>query len=128
MANAKNCEIVAVAVENSVTFNQGMWHKCKTPACIGGHTVFELDPDFYHFDTTTSYTAFYFSKVDGKLVSKNIEDEASKLLGLETIEDRLLFDGSPYGCSLISNMGAARVLRHLGETGIVDWSKAHVEQ
>ena len=124
MANSKNCNIVADAIEKSVTFNQGMWHRCKTPSCIGGHTVFELDPDFYHFDTTTAYTAFYFCKVDGKLVEKDIEDEAGKLLDLEVGKEYQLFDGSPFGHSKISNMGAARVLRHLGVTGIVDWEKA----
>ena len=129
MANQKNCNIVADAIEKSITFNQRAWHRCNTPACIGGHTVFELDPDFFHFDTTpASFTAFYFCKVDGKLVEKNIEDEAGKLLALDSEQAKDLFDGTPSGLIDITNREAAQVLRYLGDTDKVDWEKSYGAQ
>ena len=84
MANKENCNIVADAIEKSVTYDQ------TTLAFIAIHRLVLadiqcscLDPEFYHFDTTIASTAFYFCKVDGKLVEKKIEEEAGKLLGFD---------------------------------------------
>ena len=126
MAHSKNCNIVADAIERSTAFDQTTWSHCNTPACIGGHTVFELDPGFDHFNA--GWTGAYFSKRENVLVKVDIETEAGQLLGLGSLQGSLLFDGSPFAHSKISNMGAAKVLRHLAETDVVDWEKAHGEQ
>ena len=126
MANSKNCSIVADAIEASVTFNQRAWHSCNTPACVAGHTVQVLDPDFDHFCIT--FSTDYCCKVDGKIVKKLIAKEAGKLLGFDSDHDFELFEAKPFECTKITNMGAARVLRHFGETGKVNWRKANGEQ
>ena len=127
MANKENCNIVADAIERSTAYDQTIWNHCNTPACIGGYTVFELDPGFDHFNA--GWTGAYFSKRENVIVEVDIEIEAGQLLGLGRIQGSLLFDGTPHGgYTKVSNMGAAKVLRHLAETDEVDWEKAHGEQ
>ena len=54
MTNSKNCNIVADAIEQSDSYNQGYYsHSCGSPACVAGHTVMVLDKEFIQFGTGT---------------------------------------------------------------------------
>ncbi len=73
---------------------------CGTVCCIGGHAE-----------------AMYGTKRDLGWT------EAGRLLGLDEVKAYLLFYPNLGDYASISRSHAARVLRHLAATGLVDWSK-----
>ena len=83
-------------------------HDCGTPACIAGHAAYLL-----------SGMSLYPST--GII-------EAKAWLGLSSIEADCLFDSMPFGAepgiSAPTPQDAAATLRHLAETGEVDWRRA----
>lgn len=99
-------------IEKSETYDQRTWfHTCGTPACIAGHAAMLFAAD--------------------KLLQMGhmkCPDIAQNELGLSWIKSQRLFDGSPLGFTedegfiKVSSAHAVKVLRHLAETGEVDWS------
>ena len=86
-------------------------HDCGAPACIAGHAVFLAE--------------------SWDQVSEDEESEhltpclASCWLGLQMPEAHELFDSDPVHLDKTpTTQDAARTLRHLAETGKVDWRRA----
>ena len=86
-------------------FDMTAWrHRCGAPACIAGHTYALFEPESFDLRGRTEYT------------------RAKRLLDLRPIQAAGLF--TPTHQRRITNTDAARVLRHLAETGVVDWHGA----
>ena len=90
-------------------FNMGMWH-CGAVACIGGWAEALYLPDYHGAEPTW---------------------EAGKALGLSEDEaDQLFYPEeqsgwrAPHTYDDITPMMAAAVIRHLADTGIIDWGIA----
>ena len=84
-------------------FFMGNWrHACGTPSCIAGWAV-------------------HLAGID--CGPHQVPDKAADWLDLPIGEEWELFDPDlPY--SSITPQHAAKVLRHLAETGVVDWSRS----
>lgn len=131
MVNRENVTKVADAIENHsikwLGFNMDSWlekasdryasgrdksgHKCGTVGCIGGWT------DVIRLNLTEDS--------DHDQVLNLPDHESAAFLGLSAREGASLFH--PYEIrdwTKITPAHAVRVLRHLAETGKVDWSQA----
>ena len=113
--NAEFCLKVADAVEASETYDQSIFvdwevakngQVCNTPACVAGHAAFLVDgePIF-----TEGYDCFARARV---------------LMGLTMQQAQELFQPWPFVVGEEPNgKQAAEVIRHMVETGEVDWRK-----
>lgn len=80
-------------------------HPCGTPACIAGWAAFMFDKEFEPGKTTMKYS-----------------EHAGMLLGLDYRKAADLFLLTPgIGLEEITPAHAATTLRHLAETGDVEW-------
>ncbi|PZP62989.1 MAG: hypothetical protein DI604_28090 [Delftia acidovorans] len=99
------------AVEEVSGFNMVSYvHACGTPACIAGWAVAS--------EGTPSPLAHQPIQPTG------VSSRAAKYLGLEYPEAEELFLGGVYDLDEITPAQAAACLRHLAETGEVDWDHA----
>lgn len=93
-----------------VSINKELEGHCGSVACIAGWTVGHFHPD-------------------GILFPFEISQQAAWLLGLDNIQKIKLFtpgvpESNEFDPYKASAKQAAKVVRHLAETGEVDWSKA----
>ena len=108
--------------QNYLSFSMNVWFfNCNTPSCIAGHTVYLFDKDM--FKKTAAYHEFH-----------DWVKEGAELLGLELDTARQLFvatnasamqvdiNAYPGDPGYVSAGRAARVLRHLVQTTIVNWN------
>lgn len=109
---------LAATIEQSPSYDQTMYFHldtmgtCKTPSCIAGHAcVLFDDKTHWFYDDPSSY--------------------AAHLLDLTASQAKELFQAHPYANNPAYAFGefpkatreeAAKVLRHLAITGVVDWS------
>lgn len=130
--NAENILKVADAIERHTIswlgFNMRSWyadekngtgypdqsgHKCGTVACVAGWaTVVELGEE-------AAKAAFDAARPDRKLITMDLLSSPEEFLGINDEQAEALFYGAD------SDEGpdqAVRTLRHLAETGEVDWS------
>ena len=120
MTNINRCHELADTIEKSDSYYQDRYsNDCGTPACVAGQTVFQFDAKFLRFGVSKPYY-FRGKEKEGELEIRVIEDEAAKLLGLNAQQADLLFDTMPID-EEPTNQTAAKVLRHLANTGKVDW-------
>ena len=131
--NAELCEEVADAIEASgrarfegqgkYGYDQTMvLHACRTPACVAGWTV-----------AVAGVGAAKAECCDVRKVTKfSVMEDAKELLALNEGQAADLFTCYPYypdggvpmkGGLFPSPADAARTLRRLAETGVVDWSR-----
>lgn len=83
--------------------------ECRTPACIAGHAVFEFDKAQW--------------EILGSRDFPHTADIANYLLDLDyNTQGMELFYPTDRHWSDITPVQAASVLRHLAETGEVDWA------
>lgn len=92
---------------------------CKSPSCIAGWAIelSEVDSDFSNLG--------YVSGVSAWLVAADIcgiDYDTAHSLFIPTRKD---YDGSEFYPYAAKPKEAARVVQHLIDTGIVDWSMAH---
>ena len=130
-------EILATAddLEASASYDQNSYFNfCGTPGCVAGHVVSR-----HGFNVLLGTYVMAKHDVTGEIVK--IEEKAAAILGLGGSQSDPLFTGEPadaagdvidfgdgdideYGCgSPPSAEQAAEVLRHLAETGEVDWER-----
>ena len=85
-------------------FDMTTWrHGCQSPACIAGHAFALFEPKLFANTIGSEYS------------------RAKSALGLNRRRAADLF--TPDGLmDRTTNIQAARVLRHLAETGVVDWT------
>ena len=99
-------------------YDQAFWfHGCNTPSCIAGHCVSRKG----------------WKKIGIGVVKKgekigSVNKTAGDILGLEKeLADRL-FTSLPYIEGTPTPLDAAATLRHLAETGEVDWMAARTQR
>ena len=122
--NKNNVLKLAGVVEKSTTYDQTIYaHTCGTPACIAGHAALLAAPHGKFVVTETrSWPRFKFpSGGDIWYVS----DVAQVWLNLNDWWADQLFQPIPLGkAKKVTPAQAGKVLRHLAETGEVDWGVA----
>lgn len=93
-------------------------HHCGTPSCIAGWAAWEALQRPANIQETWREGERY----------RDVEDEAREYLGIDAETAGRLFWGTD-GIKLepITKEQAARVLRHLAQTGEVDWSIVEAE-
>lgn len=109
----------------NVKFSMGDWVEdhgglnCQTAACIAGYAVCAA-----HGEDRAKQAVF---RPEGRLKlfpgHRGIQDEAARILGLTEEQSDQLFvmDGWDHPMEKVTKKQAAKVLRHLAETGKVDW-------
>ena len=123
MANSKNCNIVADAIERSASYDQEFYtNACGTPACIAGHTVMVLDKEFIRFGRK-SEGIYYFSGNPDSPTKIHIATGAMKLLALDEHQAASLFSGLPLWDKIVTQRIAAKVLRLLATDDVVRWER-----
>ena len=87
-------------------------HPCGTPACIAGWACWMNNP-FDEWHEEVGKEGYKFWKT------------ARRILGLSFYKARVLFDQDPFdGNYFPTAADAAATLRHLAETGKVEWRRA----
>ena len=121
--NKNNVLKLAKVVEKSTTYDQRLYaHVCGTPACIAGHAALLAEPDG-QLVAPTERCGAHFKFSDGEI--GYISETAQTWLGLEEWPAAELFDPHPLGEDEdATSAQAGQVLRHLAETGEVDWMVA----
>ena len=123
MANSKNCNIVADAIEASESYDQGCYsHDCNTPACVAGHTVMALDKEFICFGNLAD-GSFYHRRNPDKPEIISVSLGAELLLELDSQQSLDLFAAYPLQGKIVTQRVAAKVLRLLATDGIVRWER-----
>ena len=124
MANSKNCNIVADAIEQSSSYDQECYtNACGTPACVAGHAVMALDKKFIKFGETGEGTFYYRRGLDNKPKRKSIDSSARRLLGLNMNQGSMLFGPNPLPGKIVTQQMAASVLRLLARHQIIRWER-----
>ena len=118
--NTENILKLAETIEKSETYDQTRFaHICGTPACIAGHAALLAEPDG-QMVAATERCGPHFKFSDGNI--GYISQIAQTWLGLGDWSADELFQGWPFGEDKeVTAAQAAQVLRHLAETGEVDW-------
>ena len=112
--NTGNLNMLAEIVRNSDTYEQRWYrHRCGTPACIAGHACAAASMGGV---LPEEGLLIYSAAVDWLAID---EETAASLFNAFPLMDR---EEKPEG--LATNEEAAEVLRHLAETGNVDWHRA----
>lgn len=96
---------------------------CGTCCCIGGWASMLYDAEMI----ALMDAGLSLAEIDAlpTMLEKSFEDRGRLALGLTEKQAGELFYGGPYAPSSprLTNTVAAKVLRHLAETGEVDWRK-----
>ena len=67
--NIDGLNMVADALDVTENYNQEFYsYSCKTPACVGGHTVMNLDPMFIRFRVGIEGGSYYRAKGSGEVL------------------------------------------------------------
>ena len=135
MVNKESCYMVADIVEGKQEivrrrtryevrgFNMGFYKflDCNSPACIAGHAAVAAGVNIQNVGLGyIRESAKHFLGIE--------DDDTANELFAPTGSVASFIAGSPDLGNFITDYHAAAVLRHLGDTGIVDWSVGKYEK